>query len=134
MNHLSMSLFLAGTLAVTSCTSLPTRFTDGSTSRLTQEQATDIAKRAVAANESWPDEPRIENKPSRLVLYSPERTNRGGWRVIARPSRSENGPDAGSGAMFEPVPSAVIRISATGEVTGYSHISYDASCREFARR
>ena len=131
MKHLTVAVSI--TLALTGCASLTTRFTDGSASRLTQEEATEIAKGAVAANESWPDEPRIKNKPSRLVLYTPARTNRGGWRVVARPSRSENRPDGGGGAAFEPVPSAVIRISEAGKVTDYSHISFDASCREFAR-
>ena len=128
------SLLLPLALILSGCASLPAAHTDGSHSTLTQEQAVDIARAAVAANETWPDEPRVRNQPSRMVLYFPERTNRGGWRVIARPSRSENRPDGGGGAMFEPIPSAVIRVSESGTVTKYSHLSYEASCREFARR
>lgn len=130
---MKLAITLAVALVFTSCASLSPRFTDGSDSHLTQEEAFEIAKSTVAENESWPDEPRIKNQGSRFVTYTAERTNRGGWRVIARPSRSSNRPDGGGGAMFEPVPAAVIRISEEGKVTDYSHISYEASCREFAR-
>ena len=124
---LSLALLNAG------CASHLTRHTDDSSSNLPQDEAVAIARRAVSETENWPDEPRIKNRSPRMVLYAPVRTNRGGWRVIARPALSENKPDAGGGAAFEPSPAAVIRISEAGEVTDYSHISYEASCREFAR-
>ncbi len=100
-------------------------YTDSSPSPVTWEQACNIAKREAKARDHFPDEPRIRNKGSQLILVTANRINDGGWRAIARSAVSENRADAGGGAAYLNVPAAVITIDANGEVINYARYTND---------
>ena len=112
---------LSGCASYTASKEIVSVYTDKSPSPLTVEQACEIAKREAMARDHFLDEPRIRNKPSKLINVQAKRINRGGWRAIAYQAASENRPDGGGSEVFLDVPTPVITIDANGKVVSYTH-------------
>lgn len=93
-------------------------FSDHSLSPVSEKQAWEIAKAAVARREHWPESKLGSDGLIHTVVYQAHRINDGGWMVIAHRAAFENRPEGACG--YDGVAPAVIFINENGIVTRYT--------------
>lgn len=93
-------------------------FSDHSSSPISETQARNIAKAEVEKREGWPENKLRPDGIIDCVLYSTDRINNGGWRVIARRAIAENRVETVCG--YVEAPAAVILINKKGAVKKYT--------------